>query len=150
MNDAQFDYTQATTADLSDIIALLTATQLPFEGVADYITGFLVARNSSGQAIGCIGLERHGNIGLLRSAAIAPAFQGTGLGTYLTRVLLERATQAGIQEVVLLTTTAKDFFIKRFGFQVANRADYDKQLAESPEWLLPRCSSAIFLRLTLE
>lgn len=55
----------------------------------------------------------------------------------------------GIKEMVLLTMTVRDFFARRFGFTEAERSDYESRLAQSPEWKLPRCSSAVFLRLDL-
>jgi N-acetylglutamate synthase-like GNAT family acetyltransferase len=79
-----------------------------------------------------------------------PAFQRSGLGSCLTAALLERAAIDGIEKVVLLTSTARDFFARRFGFSEASRADYDEQLAGSPEWDLPRCSSAVCMSLDLK
>jgi N-acetylglutamate synthase-like GNAT family acetyltransferase len=51
--------------------------------------------------------------------------------------LLEQAAGESIMEVLLLTSTARELFSKRFGFTEANRADYDERLAGSPEWGLP-------------
>lgn len=149
MTSQQINITEAITDDLPDIMKLLAVIDLPTEGVPEWLNGFLVARNGNGQIVGCIGLEAYGEVGLLRSAAVTSEIQGTGIGTLLTQALLERSFHTGIKEMVLLTTTAKDFFSKRFGFQLANRIDYQEQLATSPEWLLPRCSSAAFMKLTL-
>jgi N-acetylglutamate synthase-like GNAT family acetyltransferase len=68
----------------------------------------------------------------------------------LTARLLELAKVAGIEDVLLLTSTARDFFARRFGFTEANRADYDPQLANSSEWNLPHCSSAVLMRLEIQ
>ena len=92
-----------------------------------------------GRLVGCAGMERHGRLGLLRSAAVVPEFQRSGLGTKLTEAILQDAAQQGLSEMLLLTTTARDFFEKKFGFEVAGREDYDERLAQSPEWRLPRC-----------
>ena len=139
----------ATPADLEAVQALLMSVELPRAGVAAFLENFLVARDGAGRIIGCVGLERHGETGLLRSAAVAPQAQGTGLGLRLTAALLERARDAGVREVVLLTTTARDFFAHKFGFSEAPRAVYDGQLAASPEWRLPRCASAVCMKLNL-
>jgi N-acetylglutamate synthase-like GNAT family acetyltransferase len=64
-------------------------------------------------------------------------------------VALERATGEDFEDVVRLTTTARDFFVNKFGFEPAERSAYDERLAASPEWNLPRCSSAAFLRRPL-
>jgi hypothetical protein len=55
-----------------------------------------------------------------------------------------------VSEALLLTTTARDFFEKKFGFAVTVREDYDERLAQSPEWQLPRCSSAILMKIDIQ
>lgn len=141
---------EASAADLGEILSLLSAVDLPHEGVAEHLGGFLVARGGNGRLVGTVGVERHGSTGLLRSAAVAPDTQGTGLGSCLTSAALKRAAGEGVEKVVLLTTTARDFFGRRFGFAVADRADFDEQLACSAEWGLPRCSSAVCMSLDLK
>jgi N-acetylglutamate synthase-like GNAT family acetyltransferase len=64
--------------------------------------------------------------------------------------VLNHAAAIGIKEIILLTTTAKEFFIRRHGFEVAAREDFESRLAASPEWNLPRCSSAVVLKKTLK
>lgn len=71
----------ASQPDLDDILALLAAVNLPHEGVAEYLGGFLVARDDEGRLVGTIGLERHGSAGLLRSVAVAPELQHSGVST---------------------------------------------------------------------
>ncbi|HZI20191.1 MAG TPA: GNAT family N-acetyltransferase [Pyrinomonadaceae bacterium] len=149
MSDERHAIREAAAEDLGDVLALLDSAGLPREGVAEHLAGFLVARDAAGRLVGCVGLERHGALGLLRSAAVAPGLQGSGLGTRLVSELLERAGGAGVREVLLLTTTARDFFVRRFGFAEARREEYDLRLARSPEWNLPRCSTAVLLRLEL-
>jgi amino-acid N-acetyltransferase len=140
---------RATRDDLPALLALLAAVNLPHEGVEEYLDGFMLARETKGRLVGCIGLERHGGVGLLRSAAVAHDARGTGLGLRLTSELLEAARAEGVGEVVLLTTTARDFFGRKFGFEVSGRDAYEVALARSPEWNLPRCSSAVLMRLHL-
>lgn len=147
MNDVRIS--RATRADLPELLALLAAVSLPPEGVEDYLDGFMVARDGEGHLMGSIGLERHRSVGLLRSAAVTPGAQGTGLGLRLTSALLEAARADGVEEVMLLTTTARDFFGRKFNFEVRERADYEDALSRSPEWNLPRCSSAVLMRLCL-
>lgn len=136
--------------DLDEVLGLLSAVDLPHEGVAEHFGGFLVARDPSGRLVGTIGLERHGDVGLLRSAAVDPGLQHSGLGSCLTEAQLERAGSSGVEKVVLLTSTAREFFARRFGFRVSDRAAFDEQLAGSPEWHLPMCSSAVCMSLDLD
>jgi amino-acid N-acetyltransferase len=140
----------ASPEDLRDILDLLSQVQLPHDGVAENVKGFLVARDESSRLIAAIGLERHGNTALLRSAAVAPEYQGCGIGSRLTKDLLEQATNNGVERVVLLTSTAREFFAQRFGFCETSRAVFNNELAGSSEWNLPRCSSAVCMSLTLK
>ena len=149
MNCENIAITNASADDLQAILDLLSQVQLPLDGVAENLSGFLIARDESSRLIATIGLERHGNTALLRSAAVAPEYQGCGIGSRLTERLLERATNNGMERVVLLTSTASDFFARRFGFCETSRTAFDKDLAASSEWNLPRCSSAVCMSLDL-
>lgn len=149
MNDQGVSISGASPSDLADILALLTAVGLPHDGVREHLASFLVMRGDEGRLVGCAGVELHGRVGLLRSVAVAPELQKSGAGSRLTAAALEHAKSAGVKDVVLLTTTARDFFARRFGFREADRAGYGSRLAGSPEWRLPRCSSAAFMRLEL-
>ena len=133
--------TRATASELDEVLALLGEVNLPTEGVAEHFGEFLVARDE-GKLVGCVGQERYGDVTLLRSLAVSPEAQRGGFGKALTRRLLDEALAAGVSEVVLLTTTAKDFFARQFGFAEPARSNFDQAFANSPEWCLPRCSSA--------
>ena len=139
----------ATRLDLAEILSLVAAVDLPPDGIEQYLGGFLVARDEQGNLLGTIGMERHRQLGLLRSAAVSPGLQRSGLGTMLASRLIADATAAGISEILLLTSTARVFFEKRFGFSIAFREQYDSVMSGSPEWSLPRCSSAVLMRLKL-
>ncbi len=141
---------RASAANLPEILTVLSAADLPHEGVQEHLNGFLIALSGGGELVGCVGLERYGELGLLRSAAVSPEQQGQGIGSKLVQQLLETSARAGVKEVVLLTTTAKDYFQTRFGFYPANRSDYQTRLAASPEWNLPRCSSAVLMALMVK
>jgi N-acetylglutamate synthase-like GNAT family acetyltransferase len=138
----------AVASDLVDILSLLTAVNLPHDGVGDHLS-FLVMRDVDGRLVGCAGLECHGTVGLLRSVAIDPTVQGSGAGSVLTAAIIEYARRSNINELVLLTTTASDFFAKRFGFTETMREPYEQKLITSAEWQLPRCSSAVVMSLPL-
>ena len=141
---------KASPACLDDVLEILSQVNLPHDGVKEHFGGFLIARSGGGKVLGCVGLERHGDLGLLRSAAVLPEYQGQWIGNKLVRELLKRAANEGVAEVVLLTTTAEEYFQNKFGFKVARRSGYEKRLANSPEWNLPRCSSAVFMTLKLK
>ena len=150
MNCENLSITDASSDDLREILELLSQVQLPHDGVAENVRTFLVARDESSRLIATIGLERHGNTALLRSAAVASEYQGCGVGSRLTEQLLQRATNEGVERVVLLTSTASEFFARRFGFCETSRTDFDTELAASSEWNLPRCSTAVCMSLELK
>lgn len=150
MNCENITITDASSDDLRDILTLLSLVQLPQDGVAENVSGFLIARDEFSRLVATIGLERHGNTALLRSAAVAPEYQGCGIGSRLTENLLQRAAKIDVEKVVLLTSTASEFFARRFGFCETSRAVFDEELAGSSEWNLPRCSSAVCMSLNLK
>ena len=63
--------------------------------------------------IGVIGLEGYGAVALLRSLAVATAWQGRGLGSALLAHAERAARQQGVSALYLLTTTAEAFFTRR-------------------------------------
>lgn len=144
-----FTIEAASPENEAAILELLTATDLPHDGVSNYLGGFLIARDTSGEVIGCAGLEKYGTTGLLRSVAVSPNLQKSGLGSKLVETIVSDAKKNGVEEIVLLTTTARDFFEHRFSFVETTRAEYDEKLKDSPEWNLPRCSSACIMKLCI-
>lgn len=72
MSCQNVDIQTALPSDLEEILGLLSAVDLPHEGVADHLSGFLIARDEEGGLVAIVGLERHGEVGLLRSAAVKP------------------------------------------------------------------------------
>jgi len=85
------------------MLALLTVVGLPPEGVAEHLQGFVVARDANGRLVGSAGIERYGVFGLLRSVAVGPDLQRSGLGSRLVAEVLDIAANVGVGEVVLLT-----------------------------------------------
>ena len=122
----------ANESDLSIVESLLSASDLPLNGVRDNFSDFIVAEKDDAIA-GAIGLERFGSVALLRSAVVAPEYRGSGIGRQLVEELLERAEDAGIDELYLLTTTAENYF-PRFGFTRTTRSAVPEAVKESAEF----------------
>lgn len=123
---------RAKNSDLSAVESLLAASDLPTDGVRDNFSGFVVA-DDNGAIAGAIGLEKYGSVALLRSAVVAPDHRGTGVGRKLVEQLLERAEEAGVDELYLLTTTAEKYF-PRFGFTPTTRATVPDAVKASAEF----------------
>lgn len=138
----------STPSDLPAVLTLLEEVHLPTEGVAQDFTDFIIVRANE-RVVGCVGLEKYGSYGLLRSLAVAPDFQGHKLSIQLVSQLLTYAQANLIDRVALLTNTAADLFIRHFSFERIDREQLGSIFAASPEWNLPRCAQAICLILRL-
>lgn len=138
----------ASPADVTIICELLRQSGLPTQGVAESIDDFLVAE-MGGRIVGSIGMERHGSHALLRSAAVASALQGRGVGRTLVTALISMAAAGGIRSMYLLTTTAENYF-PAFGFRPVDRSAVPTELMASPEFQGACPASAIVMRKELE
>lgn len=119
--------------DEGAIVALLQAARLPTEDVGgDLLDGFLVARRGA-DLVGVVGVEVHGEDGLLRSLVVAPTERGSGLGTRLVHEIEELARAWGVTRNYLLTTTAEDFFDRR-GYEKLAREDVPAAIAATAEF----------------
>jgi amino-acid N-acetyltransferase len=122
----------ATNTDLSAVESLLSASNLPLDGVRENFPSFVVAEDR-GTIRGAIGLEKFGSVALLRSAVVSAADRGSDIGSRLVEQLLERATEEGVEELYLLTTTAEKYF-PRFGFKRTTRAAVPDAVKASAEF----------------
>ena len=137
----------AVAADWSDVEELLAAYRLPLEGARQHLDSFMVAEQH-GRLLGCIGLERYGDAGLLRSCAVADTDRGGGIGALLTKALIDGARRAGVKQLVLLTTTAENYFA-RFGFVQISRDAIPAALQDSAEFRGACPASATAMQLVL-
>ncbi len=99
--------------------------------------------------IGSAELERYGDTVLLRSVAVASTERGHSLGQALVQQVLAYAASVGVRQVVLLTTTAADFFL-RFGFRPISRAEFPLAAQASMEFQEACTASATGMSLVLE
>lgn len=134
----------ATPGDRAAVQALLLASDLPVDGIPASLESFLVAERDDA-VVGVIGLECYGADALLRSAAVHPAFRGTGLGASLVDGIMAQAETRGIAVLWILTTTAERWF-PRFGFAVAARTDVPVTVQASREFRGACPSSATVMR----
>lgn len=137
----------ANAGDFTAVARLLHAHALPLEGVPADLGDFLVAE-SDGDLVGVVGLERYAAHALLRSAAVAPAWQGTGVGRRLVDAIIARAAQGGARQLWLLTTTAERWF-PRFGFVAASRLEVPDAMKASREFQGACPDTAVIMRRTL-
>ena len=126
---------EAERSELAEVLALLRTCDLPVDGVEEDLDGFLVARENE-TLVATIGLERYGDVGLLRSLAVRASERERGLGARLVEALTRRARERGINTVYLLTESAEDFF-PRFGFERIPREGLDARLETSSVFASP-------------
>ena len=137
----------ATDDDLPRILALLTQASLPTEDLADAMATFLVDERD-GALAGVIGLQRFGQAGLLRSLAVAPAYQGQGIARRLVAALETEARQQDIDVLYLLTQTAERFFTLQ-AFEALPREQAPAALQASAEFQSLCPASAVCMRKRL-
>jgi amino-acid N-acetyltransferase len=139
---------RATPEDWPKIAKLLATADLPLAGVQAHLTNFFLAFREN-DLIGSAGLECYGETALLRSVAVTAPERGHGLGQELVLQVLAYAASLGVRQVVLLTTTAADFFV-RVGFQPISRTEFPMAVQVSVEFEEACPASATAMSLQLE
>jgi N-acetylglutamate synthase-like GNAT family acetyltransferase len=133
--------TPANPSDLAAVQALLRAYALPHDDLGAFFPdSYVVARDRDG-VIGVAGLERHGDVGLLRSVAVAPHAEGRGLGRALVEERLAAASRQRLRRAFLLTTNAAEYF-RRLGFRDVSRSEAPAMLQLSSQFAGGCCASA--------
>jgi N-acetylglutamate synthase-like GNAT family acetyltransferase len=145
-NDVNWTFRSATLDDWNEVAALLNDVHLPLDGAKEHLDDFLLAF-CGGELAGVAGLERYDSTGLLRSVAVAE--RGTGLGEALVWQLVDHARAEKLTGIILLTTTAVDYF-PRFGFRPISRLDASPSVQQSIEFKSACPSSAVVMELPLQ
>ena len=141
-----FKIRQAKLEDKECISLLLSGFELPLDGLEN--SKMWVLQENDGSVQGVAGLEVWGEKGLLRSVAVNKNLQNRGYGSSLVKYVINEAKKNGIHELLLLTTTAPDFF-KKLGFKEDNRENVTGSIANSVEFRAACPKTAILMRLSL-
>lgn len=118
--------------DIPEVIALLKSYGLPYEDVTTQKIYFILALIDS-EIIGCIGLEKYGEHGLLRSLAVKKSLQNRGIGSMLFEKFMSYCRQHGISNIHLFTVDTHKFFQSR-GFKIADRNNAPKPIKQTTEY----------------
>ena len=145
MEDIRFIF--ANTKDEGSINNFLLEVGLPYQDISGHLGHFLLAK-SNDTLIGVVGLEVHGEFGLLRSLAVALPYRGRGIGMVLCERILAYAHLQGIKELYLFTMTAENFFTK-LGFIKIDRENIPKEIQGTEEFqtLCPSTAICMFKRI---
>ena len=142
----------ATPADLPAVERLLTAANLPLDGVEGALDAFIVAEADDGadrRLVGVAGLEVCSDNALLRSVAVAPEWQGRGLGRGLVERMVAAAEARGLHALYLLTTTAEHYF-PSFGFGRVDRDAVPDDVRDTAEFRVACPASAVVMEKRLD
>lgn len=112
--------------------SLLKSAGLPYQdlNVNDHI---LLGYFDDDKLIGTGALEIYGKYALLRSLAVSDALRGRSLGSRITDDLISEAKKHNIENIYLLTESARLFF-KRKGFKDIDRQHVPEQVKASSEF----------------
>ena len=123
----------ARRSDLPSIRGLLEIELLPSVDITEEtLEHFLVYRDQLGVA-GVVGLEKYGDVALLRSLVVASERMGCGIGKALVTAAEALAAESQARSIYLLTTTAADFFENR-GFRRIGREQAPNEIRSTQEF----------------
>jgi amino-acid N-acetyltransferase len=133
--------------DIAAITALLHANKLPVADLAESRPELIVFEEGAA-LVGVGGVQRFGEVALVRSVAIAESRQGTGLGSKLITELERHASANGVRQLVLLTQTAETFFAAR-GYSRIERTGLPADVLATAEFrsLCPASASCMSKQL---
>jgi len=131
----------------AEIKALLTSLKLPAGDLPDNLENFLVAMEGN-ELIGVAGLEIYGDYGLVRSVAVKNEYRSQGIASSLLNAIEKSAKAKGLMELILLTETAPDYFVKK-GFAQINRIDIASEVQQSSEFSHVCPQSAIAMKKSI-
>lgn len=139
-------YRLADANDIPSIAELLATSGLPIEDIKTSKIDFIAASSPEGMIIGCIGVEKFGPDGLLRSFAVDANYRDKKIGSQLLNRLIAVSNQSGINALHLLTTTAEKYFTVK-GFSIAVREEAPESISTTVEFssLCPSSSAYMVL-----
>jgi amino-acid N-acetyltransferase len=112
---------------------LLAACNLPVADLDDEHLRHFFACGAQGDPSGVVGVELHGEFGLLRSLAVEERARGRGCGKRLVEQAEQYAATCRVQSLYLLTTAARDFFAA-LGYKTVDRAQAPEPIQNTAQF----------------
>jgi len=128
----------------ASIASLLENAGLPTADLASSAPVKLYGARSNGTLVGVVGLELYGQAGLLRSLAVEPKKQKSGLGKALVESAESEARRAGVTHLYLLTATAEGYF-SQLGYHMVQRSEAPAAIASTSQFSSLCPSSSAFM-----
>jgi amino-acid N-acetyltransferase len=127
--------------------SLLKNSGLPADDL-DFKKDLLVGYYEGDELVGTGGLEVHGTHALLRSLSVKFGIRGKSVGTTITDFLVTEAKKRNLENIFLLTETARGFFLKK-GFVEVERDAVPEAVKGSSEFSHVCPTSAVVMQLPL-
>jgi amino-acid N-acetyltransferase len=118
---------------LKDAVGLLKEYELPTADLNKRSLQNFIGFKDKERLIGLVALESYETFGLLRSLVVDKNYRDRGLANKLIEQIVQLAKRRNVSEIYLLTTTAKDYFLKK-GFDVVSREDVPDSVKASSEF----------------
>ena len=134
--------------DYDIIRELLKTNKLPYEDIISSKVDFITSQ-PDGNLAGCIGIEKYGEDGLLRSFAVDDKYKNKGIGKDLLNELISKSKSEGIKKLHLLTTTADKYFAKK-GFRNSERSNAPKAILNSKEFSEICPSNSVYMIMEIK
>ena len=135
-----------TQNNFSSALNLLKKNQLPTEDVSDRTKLFVLEDDQ--KITGTIAIEYSGTEGLLRSLSVDESKRNNGYGKILVSFIEKFASEQGVKNLYLLTTTAVSFFAGKSYIKVERNSVPDF-IQKSSEFSSVCPSSAVVMKKTL-
>lgn len=138
---------QPVSGDDRSLVAALAGAALPVDDLSDAGREFYRFADD-GRTVGYGGIERFGDVALLRSVVVLPEFRGRRFGAEIVDLLLREAGRQEVRTVYLLTETATAFF-ERQGFSKVDKAEVPAAILQTRQAAGLCPASAVLLTRTL-
>jgi amino-acid N-acetyltransferase len=130
----------------SEALALIKRNGLPIEDISTSTKLFSITKDN--EIAGTIGIEFYNQVALLRSLAVAETYRSKGIGGKLVEHIEKIAKQNAVKELILLTTTASDYFSKK-AYRTIERNNVPEEIKKSSEFSSTCPSSAVIMKKVL-
>jgi amino-acid N-acetyltransferase len=145
--DSTLTVRPACSKDWAAIKRMLLAERLPLDGAREHLPHFMVGE--VGGMLRCAGgLELYGTDALLRSLVVDAASRGNGWAQRIVQSLMQRASEHGVTNVYLLTTSAEGYF-SRLGFVAVVRDCIPAAVARSRQFQAACPAGAVAMTLPI-
>lgn len=133
--------------DFEMVASFLAKAGLPANDLPEGLPHFFKAEIGN-ELAGTVGLEIYGRFALLRSLAVPEKFRNRQTGRKLYSAAVTHASENGVGELFLITTTADRYFA-RLGFVIIERETVPPEIRQTQQFQGVCPSSATVMRLVL-